>query len=129
MRESELIILLTGARHEAHAEFDIHQGEALRSGLTMDIISAIPRDEGFSLERVESDLLPLLAESERDVAIARFTAELLETSTISEETYQATLKAVNGKESVLVEITSIIGYYTYVAYTLNAFNIPFVRTK
>ena len=95
----------------------------------MDIISAIPRDEEFSLERVESDLLPLLAESERDLAIARFTAELLETSTISEETYQATLRAVNGKESVLVEITSIIGYYTYVAYTLNAFNIPFVRAK
>ena len=129
MRESELIILLTGARHKAHAEFDIHQGEALRSGLTMDIISAIPRDEEFSLERVESDLLPLLAESERDVAIARFTAELLETSTILEETYQKTLKAVGGEESVLVEITSIIGYYTYVAYTLNAFNIPFVRAK
>ena len=128
-RESELIILLTGARHKAHAEFDIHQGEALRSGLTLDIISAIPRDEDFSMERVQLDLLPLLAESERDVAIAHFTAELLETSTISEETYQATLQAVGDKESVLVEITSIIGYYTYVAYTLNAFNIPFVRSK
>lgn len=129
MRESELVILLTGARHRAHAEFDIHQGEALRSGLTMEMITAIPRDDEFSLDKVMSDLLPLLADSERDTAIAKYTAELLETSTVSEETYQETLKAVGGKESVLVEITSIIGYYTYVAYTLNAFNIPFVRSK
>lgn len=127
MRESELIILLTGARHKAHAEFDIHQSEALRSGLTMEIISAIPRDDEFSMGKVTADLLPLLSENERDTAIAKYTAELLETSTVSDETYQETLKAVGGEESVLVEITSIIGYYTYVAYTLNAFNIPFKK--
>lgn len=124
MRESELIILLTGARHRSHAEFDIHQGEALRAGLGLEVISAIPRDKDFSLDRVKSDLLPLLGGNQRDEAIALFAAELLETCTVSDETYENTLKAVDGKEAVLVEITSIIGYYTHCAYTLNVFRIP-----
>mmetsp|Transcript_12712 Transcript_12712/g.37411 ORF Transcript_12712/g.37411 Transcript_12712/m.37411 type:complete len:225 (+) Transcript_12712:155-829(+) len=124
MRESELIILLTGARHRSHAEFDIHQGEALRAGLGMDVISAIPRDEEFSLDRVKSDVLPLLGGNTRDEAISLFTAELLETCTVSDETYENTLEAVDGKEAVLVEITSIVGYYTHCAYTLNVFRIP-----
>ena len=40
------------------------------------------------------------------------------------ETYASSKAALGGKDSVLVEITSISGYYTYVAYTLNAFRIP-----
>eukprot|EP00591_Stephanopyxis_turris_P010218 CAMPEP_0195515132 /NCGR_PEP_ID=MMETSP0794_2-20130614/6314_1 /TAXON_ID=515487 /ORGANISM="Stephanopyxis turris, Strain CCMP 815" /LENGTH=180 /DNA_ID=CAMNT_0040643515 /DNA_START=174 /DNA_END=717 /DNA_ORIENTATION=- len=107
---------------------DLHTGEALLAGLSMNFIKAIPRDKEFSLERVKNDLLPLL-EEERDLAIASFTAELLDTFTVSESTYAATKAAVNGKESVLVEITSIVGYYTYVAFTLNVFNIPSVLPK
>ena len=124
MRESELVILLTGARHRSHTEFDIHQGEALRAGLSMGIISAIPRDDNYSLVKVKSDVLPLLGTNKREKGIATFTAELLETCTVSDETYAASLEAVGGKDLVLVEITAIIGYYTYCAYTLNVFNIP-----
>ena len=49
---------------------------------------------------------------------------------MSDETYQETLKVVGGegKESVLVEICSIVGYYTHVCFTLNTFNIPGRRT-
>jgi hypothetical protein len=50
-------------------------------------------------------------ENEREKAIA-FTAELLETYGVSDETMPPR-KAVDGKDSVLVEITSISGYYTY----------------
>ena len=60
----------------------------------------------------------------REVAIVLFTAELLEKSTVSDETYESTKQAVDGQDSALVEITSIIGYYAYVAYTLNVFKIP-----
>jgi 4-carboxymuconolactone decarboxylase len=122
-KESELVILLTGAKTRSHAEFDIHVGEALKAGMSMQAIHAIPRDEAFSVEAVRENLLPLL-DNEREKAIATFTAELLENYGVSDETYASTKAAVDGKDSVLVEITSISGYYTYVAYTLNVFRIP-----
>ena len=122
-QESELVILLTGAKTRSHSEFDIHVGEALKAGIPMDVIAAIPRDDDFSLQAVKDNVLPLL-KNDRERAIAKFTAELVDTYTVSDETYAATKAAVGGKDSVLVEITSISGYYTYVAYTLNVFNIP-----
>jgi 4-carboxymuconolactone decarboxylase len=122
-KESELVILLTAAKTRSHAEFDIHVGEALKAGMTMPVINAIPRDDDFDLETVRESLLPLL-DNEREKAIATFTAELLETCGVSDETYASTKAAVDGKDSVLVEITSISGYYTFVAYTLNVFRIP-----
>ncbi|KAL7575433.1 hypothetical protein ACA910_007334 [Epithemia clementina (nom. ined.)] len=122
-RESELVILLTGAKTKSHTEFEIHTGEALRAGLTMELIRSIPRDDNFSLARVKERVCPRL-ETERERAIVTFAAELLDTSTMSDQTYKRTRAKVGHKDSVLVEITSIVGYYTFVAYTLNVFRIP-----
>ena len=179
MRESELVILLTGAKFKSEAEFDIHVGEARRVGISLDVIQSIPRgrllseidaevsqktitslqeEEGFSLKKVKDSVVPKLEKEhdnnnninneqhtsnveenkdemanssinssnakEREVAIVLFTAELLEKSTVSDETYATTKQVLDGQDSVLVEITSIIGYYAYVAYTLNVFKIP-----
>jgi len=127
-RESELVILLTGAKARSSTEFAIHTGEALRAGILQEVIDSIPRDDEFSLEAVQEKLLPLLLSdddnSNRETAIVTFAAELLDTSTVSEETYQRTKAALDNKDSVLVEITSIVGYYMYVSYTLNVFRIP-----
>ena len=122
-QESELVILLTGAKTKSHSEFDIHVGEALKSGWKYEVVEAIPRDDAFSLEAVREKVLPMM-ENDRQKAIALFTAELLESYTVSDETYENTKTAMGGKDSVLVEITSIAGYYTYVSYTLNVFRIP-----
>lgn len=128
-RESELVILLTGAKARSSTEFAIHTGEALRAGISKEVIESIPRDDEFSLEAVKKKILPLLSLSsdgnnDRETAIVTFAAELLDTSTVSEETYQRTKTALDNKDSVLVEITSIVGYYMYVSYTLNVFRIP-----
>ena len=174
-RESELLILLTGAKFKSAAEFDIHVGEARRVGISWDVIQSIPRgrllseidgdlqknislqEEGaFSLKKVKESVVPMLEKEhdnnsnndvhhtskveeneekmenssinsnakKREVAIVLFTAELLEKSTVSDETYESTKQALDGQDSALVEITSIIGYYAYVAYTLNVFKIP-----
>lgn len=126
-RESELVILLTGAKTQCATEFDIHVGEALQAGLSMDIIAAIPRKDQFSMSAVAEQLIPLLLQLNnhpREVAIVQFTTELLDTCTVSDATYQATKAALDGQDSVLVEITSIVGYYTFVCYTLNVFHIP-----
>lgn len=122
-RESELVILLTGAKTNSETEFKIHTGEALKAGLSMEVIDAIPRgEEPFSIESVESKVCPLL-ENERERAIARFVSELLVSHTVSDSTYNNTKEKVGGHDNVLVELTSIAGYYTYVAYTLNVFRI------
>ncbi|KAL7533385.1 hypothetical protein ACHAXR_005198 [Thalassiosira sp. AJA248-18] len=158
MRESELVILLTGAKFKSEAEFDIHVGEARRAGIGWDVIQSIPRgvllskmeevvaesddeSEEFSLANVTEFMIPLLEKEhddgqiqldseesrdkvkERELAIVLFTAELLDKNTVSDETYAATKQALNGTDSVLVEIIAIVGYYAYVAYTLNVFNI------
>lgn len=177
MRESELVILLTGAKFRCEAEFDIHVGEARRVGIGWDVIRSIPRgtllseqeEEGskegggstrscsessreedeFCLERVKECVVPLLEKEhdddddnvhpdngsdelgaycksearERELAIVLFAAELLDRSTVSDETYAATKRALDGRDDVMVEITAIIGYYAYVAYTLNVFRI------
>ena len=145
MRESELVILLTGAKFKSEAEFDIHTGEAMRAGVALDVIESIPRGKlqtqtgklnrinnaEFSLENVKKHMIPNLekelereSDMQRDIPIVLFTAELLETNTVSDETYDKTKQSLGGDDSVLVEITAIVGYYAYVAYTLNVFMIP-----
>ena len=161
-RESELVILLVGAKFKSESEFDIHVTEAIRVGISMDVIESIPRgrllsedtssavseEDEFSLENVKEQVIQMLIKEydeqklqlqnrkdkieldrakEREVAIITFAAELLHTSTVSDETYSKTKQILDGKDSVLVEITSIIGYYAYVAYTLNVFKIPTSR--
>lgn len=140
-RESELVILLTGAKYKSDSEFDIHAIEANRAGVAWDVIKSIPWREGedFSLDGVKKYMLPSLEEEHdnmkagvgqhlpsraREVAIVLFTAELLDTTTVSDETYERTKAVLDGNDSVLVEITAIIGYYAYVGYTLNVFKIP-----
>ena len=129
-RESELVILLTGAKTRSHAEFDIHVGEALKAGISMEVINAIPRDDAFSYAAVMERVVPLLKTDDgasinaREWAIVQFTAELLDTFTVSDWTYSITKQALGNHDSVLVEITSIVGYYTYVSFTLNVFQIP-----
>jgi 4-carboxymuconolactone decarboxylase len=140
-RESELVILLTGAKYKSDTEFDIHAIEANRAGVAWDVIRSIPwrGDEKFSLEAVKRCLLPVLQKEhdnmelsgnytktsrEREAAIVLFTAELLETSSVTDNTYEKTKAVLDGKDSVLVEITAILGYYAYVSYTLNVFRIP-----
>lgn len=121
--ESELVILLTGAKQKSSTEFDIHVREAIKAGVAMEVINAIPRDDQFCLEAVLEMVVPLL-EDDRQKSIVEFTSELLDNCTVCDETYNETKSKLGGKDSTLVEIVSIVGYYTYVAYTLNVFQIP-----
>ena len=122
-RESELVILLTGAKFESQTEFEIHRAEAVRAGLAMNVIDSIPHGKNFNLENVESNLCTKL-DAAKEIMIVKFAAELLASNTVSDKTYNDTLNTVNGNHAIIVEITSIIGYYAYVAYTLNVFKIP-----
>jgi 4-carboxymuconolactone decarboxylase len=143
-RESELVILLTGAKFESATEFEIHVGEARRAGVGWDVIRSIPR-EGFSLEKVKECVISMLEKENnngnnppglahektkaREVAIVLFAAELLHTNTVCDKTYAETRRLLDGRDSALVEITAIVGYYAFVSYTLNVFKIPSPSTE
>ena len=124
--QSEIIILLTAARHYSHTEFDIHVNEAINAGVPMDIIFHIPRDHRFTKENIEKELILPFIKCDVDISLIRFVVEiLLNSGIVSDDVYNDTRDKVGvGKDETLVEITSIIGYYTFVAYTLNVFQIP-----
>ena len=88
--------------------------EARGAGLEEDVVAALERGEP-----PHAWLPP--ASAARDAAIYDFAAELLEHSTVSDACYAAAAAALG--EAGVVELTSIIGYYGYVAYTLNVFEI------
>ena len=109
-RESEMIILLTAKNLESQTEWDIHEVEARQCGLSEDIINRIKTNE------------PIIAPLKFSV-LYNFTLEVLKTKTASDETYIALEKEFTDKQ--IVEIVSIIGYYTLVGLTLNVFQINY----
>jgi hypothetical protein len=98
-------------------------------------------NDGFSLKRVKERVIPALIwehdgvmlpeigttcdeAREREVAIVLFASEFLDTITVCNETHDATRDRLDGRNSALVKIVAIVGYYAFVLYTLNAFRIP-----
>ncbi|CAJ1967178.1 unnamed protein product [Cylindrotheca closterium] len=132
-KESELVILLVGVKLDSVTEIQIHIGEAIKAGWAMDLVGILPilgsgaqsnrRGSPTFSQDVRTHLLPQLS-TERERAIAMFAAELLETNRVSDGTYASTKETLGGQDSVLVEVTSIVGYYSFVCWTLNVFQIP-----
>lgn len=115
-RDSEFVILITAKFHKSDTEWEIHLNEARDAGLEEDIIQAI-----WNCKDKQTLLHGLAANSRRDVALAEFCATLLQTSQVDNETYDRVKQEV--EEELLVDVTSIVGYYTFVAYTLNVFDV------
>lgn len=109
-RLSELAIL-TMARHwSAEYEWAAHKPEALKAGVSPDVIEAIrthtPPDFADAQERVVH-------------AVAR---SVLETRNVSDALY-AEAAATLGTNK-LVDLIGVLGYYTLISMTLNVFHIP-----
>jgi 4-carboxymuconolactone decarboxylase len=109
-RLSELAILVTARRWSSQVEWHVHALEAARAGLPQDVIDAIRRAEA-----------PTFADSV-DAAVYDFTVELQGSGFIGTATYDTVL-GILGTVGI-VELTAIVGYYTMVAMTLNAHEIP-----
>ncbi|MEO8545145.1 MAG: carboxymuconolactone decarboxylase family protein [Burkholderiaceae bacterium] len=107
---SELAILVTARHCRSPFEWDAHRPEAERAGLAQSIIDdllaqAVPRS--------------MTAEQS---SVYHFALELNQRDSVSDDTY-ATALALFGARA-LVELTALVGYYTLVAMTLNAHEIP-----
>jgi 4-carboxymuconolactone decarboxylase len=109
-RLSELAILVTARFWDSQVEWHLHEKDAIKANLEASIIDAV------RVGRRPADM------DEETAAVHDFSAELLTQKVVSTETYQKIIDrwGVVG----VVELTAIIGYYSMVAMTLNAHELP-----
>jgi 4-carboxymuconolactone decarboxylase len=106
----ELAILVTARRWNAQLEWQIHEAAARKAGVDAAIVEAI--GAGRSPEFSDADA----------AAVYEFARELQELGQVSGEVYGRVL--ARWEVLGVVELTALIGYYTMVAMTLNAHEIP-----
>ena len=109
-RLSELAIIVVGAVWKAGYEFAAHAAIAVRAGVSRETVAALARGERPSFER----------EDER--IVYEFARELVEDRRVADERYAAAVELLG--EGGAVELVGILGYYTLVCMTLNAFEVP-----
>ena len=107
---SELAILIVGRHWSADFEWHAHAPIAVKAGVRGEVVEAI---------RTGSPLPPLAPDEQ---AIVAFATELLENHRVSQVTYDAA--AARFDERQLTDLVGILGYYSLICMTLNAFEIP-----
>ena len=107
--ESELLILRVAARFQCLGEQQIHEPIAEKAGLTAENIARIREGQMPDLPNARQRLVWQIAD------------ELLQANRVSEATYAAGMAQFG--ERALVELVGIVGYYSLVAMTLNAFEM------
>jgi 4-carboxymuconolactone decarboxylase len=110
-RQSELAILVTGRECRSPFEWYAHRPEAEKAGLPSETIDAV-------FARTTPPAM-----SQADAAVYQFSLELNRFNSVSTRTYDTALQLFG--ERGVVELTALVGYYTMVAMTLNAHEIPF----
>jgi 4-carboxymuconolactone decarboxylase len=107
---SEIAVLVTARRWNSQVEWHMHTIAAADAGIAADVI-----------EDIKQHRRPLKADAET-LAVHDYAVELTKTGTVAQATYDAVRLA--WKDVGVVELTALIGYYTMVAMTLNAHEIP-----
>lgn len=106
----ELAICTTGAHFRAKFEFAVHQELARKEGIPVEVTEAL-----------RTGRVPVLNSNEHRLCY-RLTAGLLTEHLIGDQTYREAVDCWG--ETGVIELVNIIGYYSIVALTLNAFEIP-----
>ena len=109
-RLSELAILITGRCCQSPFEWYAHRPEAERAGLpadTIDAILACRQPSGMD---------------ETETAVHDYVLQLNQHNSAGAATHARALACLGTQ--ALVELTALVGYYTMVAMTLNAHEIP-----
>lgn len=107
--ESELLILCVAAHFQCLGEQQIHEPIARQAGLSPEAIANIRNGASPELSDERQRLLHLLA------------TELLASHRIGDVLYCQGIAALG--ERGMVELVGIVGYYAFVAMTLNAFEM------
>ncbi len=107
---SELAIVMTGRFWNCQVEYVIHARIAAEAGLDQDVIESIRRAQS-----------PVFADAQQH-AVYEYTRELLAHGQATDARYTDLLGEIGA--GALVELTGLVGYYTMVAMTLNAHDVP-----
>lgn len=107
--ESEMLILLVAARFRCIGEQQIHEPIAEQAGLSADQIAAIREQRPVRLATARLTVIHAVAE------------ELLESNRIGDGLYEEGVRELGVRG--MVELVGIVGYYSLVAMTLNAFDM------
>jgi 4-carboxymuconolactone decarboxylase len=106
----ELAVVTVGARWQAQFEFWAHSRMASRQGISQ-----------AALEALREGRQPILS-SPVHQATHGFVADLVADGHVADDVYQSAVDAI-GEEQV-VELVMLVGYYSLVCFTLNAFCVP-----
>jgi 4-carboxymuconolactone decarboxylase len=107
---SEIAILVTARRWRSQVEWHVHAIAAEQAGIAPTVIAAIK----CGRRPLEADV--------RALAVYDYAVELTGDGRVTPATYDAVLRGFGVAGTV--ELTALIGYYTMVAMTLNAHEIP-----
>lgn len=114
-RLTELAIISTAREINNQYEYTAHEPLAIAAGLEQDIIDIVRFRRPLGPDTVAEGL----GETER--VIIRFAREVISEERVSSETFARAL-AEFGAEGVM-DLTGLIGYYSFVAITLKAFDV------
>lgn len=106
---SELAILVVARHWNCAYEWAVHAVAAVAAGLAPATIEAIGAGAPPMLDR-PADM------------VYRFAAELVSTGRVADVTYHQAMDALG--EVAVVDLMGVVGYYTLVAFTLNAREVP-----
>jgi 4-carboxymuconolactone decarboxylase len=107
---SEIAILVTARRWRSQVEWHMHAIAAEQAGIAPAVIAEI-----------KCGCRPLEADP-KALAVYDYAVELTDDGHVKPATYDAVLRGCG--VAGIVELTALIGYYTMVAMTLNAHEIP-----
>lgn len=109
-RLSEIAILATGRVCQSPFEWYAHRRESEKIGIEQDILDAMLAQTDVPFRSADETL------------VYNYARELATFRSVSDATYAATLAHFGAL--TVVELTALVGYYTMVAMTLNAHEIP-----
>ena len=109
-RLSELAILVTARFWDAQLEWSIHEPAGRKAGIPRAVVEDIKRRRTPEFEQRDEE------------SVYNYTFELLRDHFVEDDVFSAAAKHLGPRG--ITELTVIIGYYSLVALSLNAFRIP-----
>ncbi len=107
--DREIAIITAAREFDARVQWAGHVRLGREAGVREEVIDAVGR-------RADLDAL-----SEEEAQVVRYVRELLGTNRVSASTFESLHERLGDRG--IVDLTGLVGYYAFVAYTLNAFEI------
>lgn len=114
-RLSELAILVVARWWNSEYEWVIHKAEALEAGVSASVIDDIASQRAPRFDRTDEQIL------------FDFSMSLCQTRSVPESTYRRAVDEIG--EQGVVELVGLLGYYTLISMTINAFEIRSPRSS